>query len=63
MIRFVVLFLANMFEFALKERKRRKEKRKREMIFLLFIANMLVFVNCYCWGKSSLVEGRFSKWF
>ena len=20
-------------------------------------------VNCYCWGKSSMVEGRFSKWF
>ena len=20
-------------------------------------------VNCYCWGNSSMVEGRFSKWF
>ena len=22
-----------------------------------------IWVNCYCWGKSSMVEGRFSKWF
>ena len=20
-------------------------------------------VNCYCWGNSSILEGRFSKWF
>ena len=23
----------------------------------------LIRVNCYCWGNSSMVEGRFSKWF
>ena len=22
-----------------------------------------IWVNCYCWGNSSMVEGRFSKWF
>ena len=25
--------------------------------------NAYVRVNCYCWGKLSMVEGRFSKWF
>ena len=24
---------------------------------------MCIWLNCYCWGKSSMVEGRFSKWF
>ena len=23
----------------------------------------MIWVNCYCWGKSSMVEGWFSKWF
>ena len=22
-----------------------------------------IWVNCYCWGNSSMVEGRFSRWF
>ena len=22
-----------------------------------------IWLNCYCWGDSSMVEGRFSKWF
>ena len=24
---------------------------------------MCIWLNCYCWGKSSMVEGLFSKWF
>ena len=24
---------------------------------------LLIRVNCYCWGNSSMVEGLFSKWF
>ena len=30
-------------------------------LFLLLLRN--VWVNCYCWGNSSMVEGRVSKWF
>ena len=22
-----------------------------------------IWLNCYCWGNSSILEGRFSKWF
>ena len=25
--------------------------------------DLTIWVNCYCWEKSSMVEGRFSKWF
>ena len=42
-IQFVVLFFANMFEFAKKKGIDEKKKKKRGMIFLLFIATMLVF--------------------
>ena len=28
-----------------------------------FVKVNLIRVNCYCWGNSSMVEGRFSKWF
>ena len=27
------------------------------------IVKKKVWVNCYCWGNSSMVEGRFPKWF
>ena len=31
------------------------------MIHMIYI--IYVWVICYCWGNSSMVEGRFSKWF
>ena len=27
------------------------------------IIKITIRVICYCWGNSSIVEGRFSKWF
>ena len=45
-------------------------KRKTVKTFsLVCLSHSLIFdllciwVNCYCWGNSSMVEGRFSKWF
>ena len=32
-------------------------------IFLAFVIAQLIWLNCYCWVKSSMEEGRFSKWF
>ena len=25
--------------------------------------SLMVWLNCYCWGNSSILEGQFSKWF
>ena len=27
------------------------------------VSGLEIWVNCYCWGNSSILEGRFSKWF
>ena len=31
--------------------------------FLIELLSEEVWLNCYCWGNSNMVEGRFSKWF
>ena len=35
------------------------------LLFFIFSKNVKtqIRLNCYCWGKSSMVEGPFSKWF
>ena len=39
-----------------------KGKRKwKKRFFKLWSVD--IWVNCYCWGNSSMVEGQFSKWF
>ena len=42
--------------------------RSKNSIFLPFSCIFspfwtIIWLNCYCWGNSSILEGRFSKWF
>ena len=31
-------------------------------IYILYSILYSIWLNCYCWGNSSILEGRFSKW-
>ena len=31
--------------------------------YVCFALHMHIWLNCYCWGNSSILKGRFSKWF
>ena len=37
--------------------------KTRNLWLIIFGIGDCIWLNCYCWGKSSMVEGRFSKWF
>ena len=47
------------------ENKHQKKDQKSPCQFILREVRKFpyIWVNCYCWGNSSMVEGRFSKWF
>ena len=37
--------------------------KTRNLWLIIFGIGDCIWLNCYCWGKSSMVVGRFSKWF
>ena len=37
--------------------------KTRNLWLIIFGIGDCIWLNCYCWGKSSMVEGLFSKWF
>ena len=44
--------------------ERNEKKRQLKSISFRSIRSIIhIWVNCYCWGNSSILEGRFSKWF